>query len=120
MNEFGPRPVLRPSRPPVERPPRPDYAQASIGRLRRAQAVQFTRLMSADVGHFFLKGTVLGLQLLRLFTGGDGSINWDQNIAGLRQDLDEKERIATEQLKAIWQEMSRRRSVRQHLREPHS
>jgi hypothetical protein len=95
----------------------PDYTQASDRQLRRAQAVELTRLITADIGHIFLKGIAFAQQLVAIFDGTAFTFDWDPDVTGVHADLDDKERRATEHLHAIWREMSLRRSVRQRLHE---
>ena len=94
----------------------PDYSAATSGQLRRAQAQELTHLITADVSHFVLKGVIFARQLFAFLRGESPSFSWDPDIIGLRPDLDEKERHATEHLQAIWREQSLRRSIRHELR----
>jgi hypothetical protein len=117
MNEFTPRSTLRIVPPTVEAPPIPDYSQATPTELRRAHARELTSLISADLGHIVLVGVAFFNQLYALAHGEDFVFDWDPDVTGLRPDLDEKERVATERLQAIFREQDLRRSVRQQLRD---
>jgi hypothetical protein len=97
MSQEAPRPFLT-VLPPAAETPTPDYSEATPGQLRRAHAVNVGRLISADIGHLFLKGTILANELLRWFLGDEEEIDWDPEVQGLRPDLDEKQQSATQEL----------------------
>lgn len=112
MTEHTPPQYLRLVPPPPGQPSAPDYSQATAGQLRRAEAINATRLITADIGHFLLKGTVFAHQLYDYLMSQRESVDWDPEVEGLRPELDEKQQAATEHLRAIWREMSLRRSRR--------
>lgn len=113
MNNETPRPPLS-IVPPQEPEPVPDYSNTSRLGLFGAEAVQMTRLLSADVGHFFVQYAVFAHQVFDLLRGEDVMLDWDPDVRGMRPDLDAKQQNAHEHLQAIWQEISLRRSKRQN------
>lgn len=99
-----------------ERFPLPDYSQVSDKELRRAQNREELRLFRADFGHFFLRVLVISTQIYaNLYHGENIPIDWFMDVSGIRPDLDEKERVATERIQALSDERRLRRSVRQQL-----
>lgn len=78
------------------------------------------RWITADIGRFVLKGAVFAHQLYDFLMGYGEDVEWDPEVQGLRPDLDEREQLAFEQLRAIWREMSLRRERRtQHSADHH-
>lgn len=113
------RPPADPQRPAEVPPPNnPDYSQATPGQLRRAQFTNVARLLSADIGHFMLEAFMFANLLYALIMGEDTERYWNYDVRGLRPDLDEQQRQAEENIQAIWREQTRRRSIRQQLRNP--
>lgn len=93
-----------------------NYADASDSSLRRAELHELSQFLTADLGHFILKGLVVASQIIALLRGEDVTLSWDPDVRGISPHLDEKKDHANEQLQAIWREQSLRRSVRQDLR----
>ena len=116
MTEHTPQPERRFEQPVNQFAAAAEYREATPRQLRRAQFTNMTRLISADIGHFFVKATALHLQIYEILMGRSNQFDWDPDIEGLRPDLDEQQQTATEQLRLIWREMSMRRSRRQDLK----